>query len=148
MQNAECAVKTAAVLRGGCVVWNHKLTEFVIPLLLAEGNGSGRFWLPTCAILHGMQVFNIALVQMVCYGPLVCVDIATGWNLLLSLSRSAQLTWSAMLAVFFFCLLKVFHCLFSRNFLRIWNPFLNVPNPLLSVGNLRFVSMHAYKMLM
>lgn len=110
MQNAECAVKTLAVLRGGCVLWNLKPTEFVISLTLAEGNGSGRFWLPTCAILHGMQVFNIALVQMVYYGPSVCVNIATGWNLLLSLSRTAQLSWSAMLITFFVADYGIFAC--------------------------------------
>lgn len=123
----------------GCTVWHRllcsvKLTKFVISLTLAQGNGSGRFWLATCAILHGMQVFNIALVQMVYYGPPVCVNIATGWNL--AKPEQSCRTVIACLALAFFlglitaslsfehCLLKMLHYLFKRNLLHIWNLFL------------------------
>lgn len=93
----------------GCTVWRRlshrllcsvKLTEFVISPTLAQGNGSGRFWLATCAILHGMRVFNIALVQMVCYGPPVCVNIATGWNL-----AKPEQSWGTVIA---YCARNIF----------------------------------------
>lgn len=153
IQNTECAVKTLAVLRDGCVLWNLKPTEFVIWLTLAEGNGLGRFWLPTCAILHGMLVFSIALVQMVYYGS-VCVNIATGWNLLLSQSRTAELSWSAILLTFFVADYSIFDA--------CWKCFItclaetSCKSETLSrisqmsfwVANLRFVSTHAFKNLL